>query len=275
MKWIFKISSFSRGIVTDEYRVQMQQPERYNNTIQTAHLVSQSIGNNDNKYYDKEVRHTILHTVEWLIHWIKKNSSLQLHPNLINSGIYRQRSYDNLQNGKSPVPIRPTTFYRNRSRSASDYTVGLSFVHETLSNQISNVPVPTHFKYFSPQRKCSDPNIMPRYPYHKNRAVPRQRPWEPINRNIIDRQVIVDLKSPGLPDLFDILDFNDPSEIDPMLRIRDRDHYYKNKRYSNHYVPSPAKRKQRYSNVYEYSTMSYGLGGLNSIVESSSSEESS
>lgn len=221
---------------------------------------------------------TITHTVEWphsLNQKKIKNSSLQLHPNLINAGIYRQRSYDNLQNGKSPVPIRPTTFYRNRSRSASDYTVGLSFVHETLTNQISNVPVPTHFKYFSPQRKCSDPNIMPRYPYHKNRAVPRQRPWEPINRNIIDRQVIVDLKSPGLPDLFDILDFNDPSEIDPMLRIRDRDHYYKNKRYSNHYVPSPAKRKQRYSNVYEYSTMSYGLGGLNSIVESSSSEESS
>ncbi len=91
--------------------------------------------------------------------------------------------------------------------------------------------------------------------------------------------MIVDLKSPGLPDIFDILDFNDPSEIDPMLRIRDRDHYYRNKRYSNHYVPSPAKRKQRYSNVYEYSTMSYGLGGmgrgLNSIVESSSSEEES
>ncbi|KAG4066261.1 hypothetical protein HA402_000485 [Bradysia odoriphaga] len=67
-----------RGIVTDEYRVQMQQPERYNNAMQTAHLVSQSIGSNDNKYYDKE-----------------------LHPNLINSGIYRQRSYDNLQNGHS------------------------------------------------------------------------------------------------------------------------------------------------------------------------------
>lgn len=120
---------------------------------------------------------------------------------------------------------------------------------------------------------------MPRYPYHKNRAV-RQRPWDPvINRNIVDRQVIVDLKSPGLPDLFDILDFNDPSEIDPMLRMRDRDNYHKTKRYSNHYVPSPAKRKQRYSNVYEYSTMSYGLGaisgGLNSIVESSSSEDSS
>lgn len=48
-------NSFSRGIVTEEYRVQMQQPERYNNTIQTAHLVTQSIGNNDNKYYDKEV----------------------------------------------------------------------------------------------------------------------------------------------------------------------------------------------------------------------------
>lgn len=210
----------------------------------------------------------------------KKQCTVQLHPNLINSGIYRQRSYDNLQNGKSPpLPIRPTTFYRNRSRSASDYTVGLSFVHETLSNQISNVPVPTHFKYFSPQRKCSEPNIVPRYPYHKNRAVPRQRPWDPINRNIIDRQVIIDLKSPGLPDLFDILDFNDPSEIDPMLRVRDRDCYYKNKRYSNHYIPSPAKRKQRYSNVYEYSTMSYGLGGmgggLNSIVETSSSEESS
>lgn len=202
-----------------------------------------------------------------------------MHPNLINSGIYRQQSYDNLQNGKSPPPLRPTTFYRKRSRSASDYAIGLSFVHETLSNQINNVPVPTHFKYFSPQRKCSDRNIMPRYPYHKNRAVPRQRHWETMNRNSVDTQVYVDLKSPGLPDLFDILDFNDPSEIDPMLRIRSRDNYYKTKRYSNHYAPSPAKRKQRYSNVYEYSTMNYGLSGmsrgLNSIVESSSSEESS
>ncbi|KAJ6633659.1 Palmitoyltransferase app, partial [Pseudolycoriella hygida] len=85
-----------RGIVTDEYRVQMQQPERYNNAMQTGHLVSQSMGNNDNKYYEKE-----------------------LHPNLINSGIYRQRSYDNLQNGHSasnahlvdnelPSPAEPT-----------------------------------------------------------------------------------------------------------------------------------------------------------------------
>lgn len=58
----------------------MQQPERYNNTIQTAHLVSQSIGNNDNKYYDKEVRHTILHTVEWLIHLIKKKKFFPTAP---------------------------------------------------------------------------------------------------------------------------------------------------------------------------------------------------
>lgn len=43
----------------------MQQPERYNNTIQTAHLVSQSIGNNDNIYYDKEVCVTIERTYEF------------------------------------------------------------------------------------------------------------------------------------------------------------------------------------------------------------------
>jgi hypothetical protein len=105
-------------------------------------------------------------------------------------GIYRQRSYDNLQNGKSP-------FHRNSVRSlhlpSSTYNMSfgnnnqnLDALHKRFSlsgmprmspNSIENHAIPSNFKFVSPQTKYEtciesyDSNSLPRYPYHKNRAI--------------------------------------------------------------------------------------------------------
>ncbi|XP_058465548.1 dual specificity protein kinase splB isoform X1 [Malaya genurostris] len=66
-----------RGVVTDEYRTQMQPPDKYNNAPVPPLVVMQPGLESINKSYNLE----------------NENS---------NAGVFRQRSYDNLQNGKSP-----------------------------------------------------------------------------------------------------------------------------------------------------------------------------
>lgn len=97
-------------------------------------------------------------------------------------GVYRQRSYDNLQNGKSP-------FHRNSIRSLhlppSNSYVMSNYNYNTLGKRLSlndknymdyhqNAAIPSNFKYVSPQSSTTehfDSNSLPRYPYHNNRAV--------------------------------------------------------------------------------------------------------
>lgn len=166
-------------------------------------------------------------------------------PTLLNNGVYRQRSYDNLQNGKSPS-MQSLTRFVHLPRSSCDHIADLMAAGGSssavtaaphLSGQIGGggfggigvinaiaamssdasssssspspsampvalastiggqmpaaaalsavaAPVPTHFQYYAPQqyrhhhRKsvCDAPSIgaFSRYPYHKNRAVPRR-----------------------------------------------------------------------------------------------------
>lgn len=113
-------------------------------------------------------------------------------------GIYRQRSYDNLQNGKSPFQrnsfknshLPPSSYPNNQQlllnkrfslsiqkfNNNSTTNRGLSPIHQHPSQAI-----PSNFKYVSPQSKYEsqssieninyDSNSLPRYPYHKNRAI--------------------------------------------------------------------------------------------------------
>lgn len=107
-------------------------------------------------------------------------------------GVYRQRSYDNLQNGKSPfnrssvksLHLPPTyanqtSHQLNKKFSLSIQKFGPVGVHRDYTPSAQNHPgqaIPSNFKYVSPQSKYQpnvdfDSNSLPRYPYHKNRAV--------------------------------------------------------------------------------------------------------
>ncbi|XP_039435454.1 probable serine/threonine-protein kinase DDB_G0277071 isoform X3 [Culex pipiens pallens] len=84
-----------RGVVTDEYRTQMQPPDKYNSAPVPPLVVMQPGHDTLNKPY-----------------------SLENETQSSNAGVFRQRSYDNLQ----------------------------------------NVPIPTNFKYFAPQSKYNTYN---------------------------------------------------------------------------------------------------------------------
>lgn len=125
------------------------------------------------------------------------------------SGVYRQRSYDNLQNGKSPYrksikslhlppsyggmnyPNYPTNHGNNLSNNINGGSNGsivnyaqLSPImhfqakHQQQHHHLNQIP--GNVKYFAPQSKYQgggyDSNSLPRYPYHKNRAVPSIHP---------------------------------------------------------------------------------------------------
>lgn len=101
-------------------------------------------------------------------------------------GVYRQRSYDNLQNGKSPfhrnsvkslhLPTSSSYSMSNYNSSANNSALGkrLSF-NSSNHHQQNHAAIPSHFKFVSPQQTSSaenfDSNSLPRYPYHRNRAV--------------------------------------------------------------------------------------------------------
>lgn len=107
-------------------------------------------------------------------------------------GVYRQRSYDNLQNGKSPfhrssiksLHLPPT--YANQSSHQLNKKFSLSFqkfaptnVHRGYSPSPQHhqaQAIPSNFKFVSPQSQYQpsvnyDTSSLPRYPYHKNRAL--------------------------------------------------------------------------------------------------------
>lgn len=106
-------------------------------------------------------------------------------------GVYRQRSYDNLQNGKSPfhrssiksLHLPPT--YANQHGHQDSKKFSLNIQKFVPMNAYRYTPSPQHhpahaipsnFKYVSPQSKYQsnvdyDSNSLPRYPYHKNRAL--------------------------------------------------------------------------------------------------------
>lgn len=107
-------------------------------------------------------------------------------------GVYRQRSYDNLQNGKSPfhrssvksLHLPPTYANQhnqlNKKFSLSFQKFGPTNVHRGYSPSPQNHPaaqaIPSNFTYVSPQSQYQanvnyDSNSLPRYPYHKNRAI--------------------------------------------------------------------------------------------------------
>ncbi|XP_061498731.1 palmitoyltransferase ZDHHC8 isoform X1 [Anopheles gambiae] len=88
-----------RGVVTDEYRTQMQATEKYNSATVPPLVVMQPGMDTLNKHYSME-------------HELQNASN---GGGVGGTGVYRQRSYDNLQ----------------------------------------NVPIPTNFKYFAPQSKYS------------------------------------------------------------------------------------------------------------------------
>uniref|UniRef100_A0A1Q3G1H7 Palmitoyltransferase n=1 Tax=Culex tarsalis TaxID=7177 RepID=A0A1Q3G1H7_CULTA len=68
-----------RGVVTDEYRTQMQPPDKYNNSAPVPPLVVMQPGHET----------------------LNKPYSLENETQSSNAGVFRQRSYDNLQNEKS------------------------------------------------------------------------------------------------------------------------------------------------------------------------------
>ena len=127
------------------------------------------------------------------------------------SGVYRQRSYDNLQNGKSPyrksvksLHLPPTYGVQNYQNCPSNHGNNLNNSNEGVGSngsiinyaQLSPImhfakqqqqqhhhhlnQIPSNLKYFAPQSKYQgggyDSNSLPRYPYHKNRAVSLNHP---------------------------------------------------------------------------------------------------
>lgn len=134
------------------------------------------------------------------------------------AGVYRQRSYDNLQNGKSPFHRSsvkslhlPSSYINNINNNNNNNNHNTHLANKLSLNNLNpnkfaqlspiiqfppynnhnhNSPqhyhqqqqhqqqqaIPSNFKYFSPQSKYAatnnfDSNSLPRYPYHKNRAL--------------------------------------------------------------------------------------------------------
>uniref|UniRef100_A0A182K8U5 protein S-acyltransferase n=1 Tax=Anopheles christyi TaxID=43041 RepID=A0A182K8U5_9DIPT len=78
-----------RGVVTDEYRTQMQATDKYNSATVPPLVVMQPGMDTLNKHYSME-------------HEMQNATN---GGGVGGTGVYRQRSYDNLQNGKSPSPV--------------------------------------------------------------------------------------------------------------------------------------------------------------------------
>lgn len=221
-----------------------------------------------------------------------------------NPGIYRHRSYDNLQNGKSSfyAPSTPAAPYRLRKSYFHQNTMSLThspsfdrnspipLLHKTFINNNTNTnttnsnipPVPTEFKYYSPQRRHtrSETNVA-RYPFHKNRAIlPRQDSEElppaarhtslPMRPRYKKQEVLYELKSPTNRLTLRECDFGgggDPIESESkdsqIFRVSKRNLYQE-------YGSPASSRKERFSNVYEYS---FNID-LNSIIEDAASDSS-
>lgn len=170
-------------------------------------------------------------------------SSQSQPPTLLSSGVYRQRSYDNLHNGKSPSMQSLTRFVhlpRSSCDHINDLTVGaaIAAMSSDASSSSSSpspspatgvAPVPIHFKYFAPQQQNNSSNChsscessqsigaFSRYPYHQNRALavrplPNQH-HPPVGST--SGTMIQPLSGLSDNDIRTYLDLNSPTSIRP------------------------------------------------------------
>lgn len=206
--------------------------------------------------------------------------------------MYRQRSYDNLHNGKSPCHN-----IHHMRLSYSYEQIQIPSLHRSINNSdVNNSLIPKNFKYHTPQSKYKIPstlspsssassstqhdnNNLIHYPFHKNRAIFRKSANDIFYNNymsphthVSDNRIYFDLKNSSSSEnilsnaaLRDSTSSSD-TEIDPM--IRNCENYRNSKRQMQLYELNQSKRKERYSNVYEYSYKQ----NLNSIYEDSGSD---
>lgn len=205
--------------------------------------------------------------------------------------MYRQRSYDNLHNGKSPCHN-----IHHMRLSYSYEQIQIPSLHRSLNNSDANSSIiPRNFKIHTPQAKYKpsisnpsassqthDNNNLIHYPFHKNRAILRKSANDIFYNNymsphthINDNRIYFDMKNGGSTSSDNILGSSSvlrdstsssDTEIDPMIRTCEN--YRHSKRQMQLYEMTQAKRKERYSNVYEYSYKQ----NLNSIYEDSGSD---
>ncbi|XP_055619467.1 uncharacterized protein LOC129764425 isoform X2 [Toxorhynchites rutilus septentrionalis] len=146
-----------RGIVTDEYRTQMQSSDKYN-TAPVPPLVVMQPG----------------------IDTLNKSYSLENDTQNTNIGVFRQRSYDNLQNAPIPTNFKyfaPQSKYNNHNESQNQLV-------PQVSPAVSQNHRTNHSLQETPQKQQQQINIninltLPRYPYHKNRAISRKLSHDP------------------------------------------------------------------------------------------------
>lgn len=172
------------------------------------------------------------------------------------------------------------------SSSSYDHILSLPSIHH------QNLQIPANYKYFSPQtynksqQQLRNINTLPRYPFHKNRAVSRTNQTNqifyknniPTNNStatatIRNSKFYLDLRSTSSLDqtisssVLKVVD-NNSSEFDPMLT--NHLNYRNSKRNLQQINSSPYTNKQRYSNFYEYNSYN---NDLNSISEDSGSDD--
>ncbi|XP_058836561.1 palmitoyltransferase ZDHHC5-B isoform X3 [Topomyia yanbarensis] len=151
-----------RGVVTDEYRTQMQPPDKYNNAPVPPLVVMQPGLDAINKPY-----------------------SLENETQNSNTGVFRQRSYDNLHNAPIPTNFKyfaPQSKYNTYSDSQNQLVPQTSSA-EVLQNHQSSDAHNQQQQILQQQQQQQQINIninltLPRYPYHKNRAIGRKSPQD-------------------------------------------------------------------------------------------------
>lgn len=230
----------------------MQQAERYSNTP-TLHVpvTVQPVANSDpankSNYYDIEVNENLFIAITCLCDLYGFPPTQSQPPTILNSGVYRQRSYDNLHNGKSPSMQSLTRFVhlpRSSCDHIADLTVGaaIAAMSSDASSSSSSpspspatggAPVPIHFKYFAPQQQnhsnfpssCESSQSIgafSRYPFHQNKAVPcrplpnQQQPQVGPKCESIAPQPLSDLSD---NDIRAYLDLNSPTSHRPPISL--------------------------------------------------------
>lgn len=230
-------------------------------------------------------------------------------PGVISSGVgvYRHRSYDNLQNGKLPC-----------RRNMNLLRLSTSYDQIQLHPTIVSSNIPSRFEYFSPQNKLNHQSIMiGEYPFHKNRAVTRRNYTNDVfyskflksesnlmnnnvgeggfEENVDEERQRLNQISPineqkTSDDVLSLVLSDLKSEFDPMINNKNNNSISSSNNYNNnsgingggggrllrtqkHYHSSPTKftttrKPKRYSSVYEYSYKN----DLNSIHEDSASD---
>lgn len=124
-------------------------------------------------------------------------------------GVYRQRSYDNLQHGKSifhrtsvkSLHLPPTFANQQQQNHQLNKKFSLSIqkfapmrVHRGYSPQHHPAQaIPSNFEYVSPQSQYQptvnyDSHSLPRYPYHKNNSLQSNYQQQPVRFDNVCRE---------------------------------------------------------------------------------------